>query len=55
FFGLAIGISGCYYGMETEGGTEGVGKAATQGVVCSIISVLILNVFLVKTIQFFFN
>ncbi len=51
FFGLAIGISGCYYGMETEG----VGKAATQGVVCSIISVLILNVFLVKTIQFFFN
>lgn len=55
FFGLAIGISGCYYGMETEGGTEGVGKAATQGVVSSIISVLILNVFLVKTIQFFFN
>ncbi len=55
FFWLAIGISGCYYGMETEGGTEGVGKAATQGVVSSIISVLILNVFLVKTIQFFFN
>lgn len=55
FFGLAIGISGCYYGMETEGGTEGVGKAATQGVVSSIVSVLILNVFLVKTIQFFFN
>jgi len=55
FFGLAIGISGCYYGMETEGGTEGVGKAATQGVVSSIISVLILNVFLVKTIHFLFN
>jgi phospholipid/cholesterol/gamma-HCH transport system permease protein len=55
FFGLAIGISGCFHGNETEGGTEGVGKAATKGVVSSIVSVLVLNVFLVKTIQFFFN
>lgn len=55
FFGLAIGISGCYYGMKTEGGTEGVGKAATQGVVSSIIAVLILNVILVKTIHYLFN
>ncbi len=55
FFGLAIGISGCFYGMETEGGTEGVGKAATQGVVSSILLVLVLNVFLVKTIHLFTN
>ena len=33
------------------GGTEGVGRAATRGVVASIFLVLVSNVFLVKLIQ----
>ena len=37
--------------MEATGGTEGVGRAATRGVVVSIFLVLIANVFLVKLIE----
>jgi phospholipid/cholesterol/gamma-HCH transport system permease protein len=50
-FGYLIGVSGCYFGMHAGGGTEGVGRAATRGVVVSIFLVLIANVFLVRAIQ----
>lgn len=50
-FGYLVAVSGCYFGMETSGGTEGVGRAATRGVVVSIFLVLIANVFLVKLIE----
>ena len=29
FFGNIIGMMGCYYGFQTEGGAEGVGRATT--------------------------
>jgi phospholipid/cholesterol/gamma-HCH transport system permease protein len=50
-FGLLIGLSGCYFGLHAEGGTEGVGRAATRGVVVSIFLVLVSDVVLVKIIQ----
>jgi phospholipid/cholesterol/gamma-HCH transport system permease protein len=50
-FGFLVAITGCYYGMQATGGTEGVGQAATRGVVVSIFLVLIANVFLVKLIE----
>jgi len=50
-FGFLIAITGCYCGMIATGGTEGVGQAATRGVVVSTFLVLISNVFLVKLIQ----
>ena len=50
-FGLLIGLSGCWFGMNAQGGTEGVGRAATRGVVGSIFLVLISDVALVKVIQ----
>src|SRR5260370_15990831 len=50
-FGYLIGVTGCYFGMHAEGGTEGVGRAATRGVVVSIFLVLIANVLLVRAIQ----
>jgi phospholipid/cholesterol/gamma-HCH transport system permease protein len=50
-FGYLIGMSGCYQGMNAQGGTEGVGRAATRGVVVSIFLVLIADVFLVRLIQ----
>jgi phospholipid/cholesterol/gamma-HCH transport system permease protein len=50
-FGLLIGLSGCWFGMNAEGGTEGVGLAATRGVVVSIFLVLVSDVALVKVIQ----
>jgi phospholipid/cholesterol/gamma-HCH transport system permease protein len=40
FFGLIIATIGCYYGMNTKGGTQGVGRSTTQAVVVS--SVLII-------------
>lgn len=50
-FGYLIGISGCWFGMNAQGGTEGVGQAATRGVVVSIFLVLVADVVLVKLVQ----
>jgi phospholipid/cholesterol/gamma-HCH transport system permease protein len=49
-----VATTGCYFGMNAGGGTEGVGRAATRGVVVSTLLVLISNVVLVKLIQVFF-
>jgi len=50
-FGYLVAVTGCYVGMQAGGGTEGVGRAATRGVVYSILLVLVSNVALVKLIQ----
>jgi phospholipid/cholesterol/gamma-HCH transport system permease protein len=50
-FGYLVAVAGCYFGMAAGGGTEGVGRAATRGVVYSILLVLVSNVVLVKVIQ----
>lgn len=50
-FGFLIGVTGCYFGMTAQGGTEGVGNAATRSVVASIFLVLVSNVLLVRLIQ----
>jgi phospholipid/cholesterol/gamma-HCH transport system permease protein len=50
-FGYLIGAAGCYHGMTATGGTEGVGRAATRGVVVATLSVLLANVLLVRAIQ----
>jgi phospholipid/cholesterol/gamma-HCH transport system permease protein len=41
-FGFIIASIGCFYGMNTRGGTQGVGRSTTQAVVWS--SVLIIAV-----------
>jgi phospholipid/cholesterol/gamma-HCH transport system permease protein len=50
-FGFLIAVTGCYFGMNASGGTEGVGQAATRGVVVATLLVLTSNVVLVKLIQ----
>src|SRR5438270_6400371 len=47
FFGFIIATIGCYYGLSTRGGTQGVGRSTTQAVVAA--SVLILAVDVVLT------
>jgi phospholipid/cholesterol/gamma-HCH transport system permease protein len=47
-FGVVIAIIGCWQGLNTEGGAEGVGRATTRTVVLASISILILNFFLSK-------
>ena len=42
FFGYILGSIGCFYGMRTTGGTEGVGRSTISAVVTS--SVLIIAV-----------
>ena len=50
-FGYLIGLAGCYHGMHARGGTEGVGRAATRGVVLSILLVMLADVLLVLVSQ----
>lgn len=44
-FGFIIGIMGCYHGMKTSSGAEGVGKATTTAVVYSSVLILIADYF----------
>lgn len=48
FFGYFIAIIGCYMGLKTQGGTEGVGHATTKTVVAISITVLVVNFLLTK-------
>ena len=50
-FGYLVGVTGCYFGMSAHGGTEGVGQAATRGVVYSTFLVVVSDVILVRFIQ----
>jgi len=40
FFGYIIATIGCYFGMSTRGGTQGVGRSTTQAVVYSSILII---------------
>ncbi|NWF55466.1 MAG: ABC transporter permease [Syntrophaceae bacterium] len=44
-FGMIIATIGCYQGMNTRGGAEGVGRATTSAVVISSLLILIANYF----------
>ena len=48
FFGFFIGIIGCYNGLKTQGGTEGVGSSTTITVVMVSITILVSDYFLTK-------
>ncbi|MGE3807065.1 MAG: MlaE family ABC transporter permease [Gemmataceae bacterium] len=50
-FGYLVAVTGCYHGFHAEGGTEGLGRAATSSVVASIFLVVVSNVLLVRLIQ----
>jgi phospholipid/cholesterol/gamma-HCH transport system permease protein len=54
-FGLVIGMTGCFQGMRTRGGTEGVGRSATSAVVLSSLFVIVSDVVLVRAIQILFG
>ena len=44
-FGLAVTMVGAYYGFETAGGAEAVGRSTTQAVVVSSMLILVLDAF----------
>ena len=48
--GFIIATVGCYYGLKTEGGTQGVGRSTTQAVVASSVCIIIVD-FLVSRVM----
>jgi phospholipid/cholesterol/gamma-HCH transport system permease protein len=49
-FGAIIAITGCYYGLQTTGGTEGVGVATTRTVVRASILILVVDYFITQVL-----
>ena len=43
FFGIAIAVVSCHFGMKTSGGAVGVGRAVNSSVVASAISIFVLD------------
>ncbi len=52
-FGLLVGLIGCWTGLNADRSTEAVGRAATRGVVRSMLAVFAANLVLVPLIQGF--
>jgi phospholipid/cholesterol/gamma-HCH transport system permease protein len=53
-FGFIIGTISSFFGYTTNEGALGVGKAATSSVVVSSLTIILLDVFLIKLIFFIF-
>jgi phospholipid/cholesterol/gamma-HCH transport system permease protein len=51
-FGFIISTVGCYYGLTTRGGTQGVGRSTTQAVVASSVLIIATDFFLTKLLLF---
>lgn len=47
-FAFVISLVGCFYGMRTYGGTQGVGRSTTQAVVVASVWVFIIDVFITQ-------
>jgi phospholipid/cholesterol/gamma-HCH transport system permease protein len=45
-FGAIIALVGCYFGLKTEGGTQGVGRATTQAVVVASVLIILIDFFI---------
>jgi phospholipid/cholesterol/gamma-HCH transport system permease protein len=47
-FALVISLVGCFYGMRTTGGTQGVGHATTQAVVVASVWIFVITLFITR-------
>jgi phospholipid/cholesterol/gamma-HCH transport system permease protein len=54
-FGGIIAITGCFFGINTKGGTEGVGNATTRTVVVASVLILVVDYFLTQVLLFLFG
>jgi conserved hypothetical integral membrane protein len=54
-FGLFFAVICTYRGFNTKGGAKGVGEATNQGVVQSMVSIIILDYFVSNLIRLFYN
>jgi len=54
-FGFIISTVGCYYGLATKGGTQGVGRSTTQAVVAASVLILVVDFFVTRLIMTWFG
>ena len=54
-FGYIISSVGCYYGLSTKGGTQGVGRSTTQAVVAASVLILVLDFFITRLVMSWFG
>ena len=52
FFAFIVALVGCYFGMQTTGGTQGVGRSTTRAVVVASVWIFVLDFFITR---FFVN
>jgi len=45
-FAIIIALVGCFYGMRTTGGTEGVGRSTTKAVVVASVWIFVVTLFI---------
>lgn len=51
-FGFIIATVGCYFGISTRGGTQGVGRSTTQAVVVASVLIIAVDFFATKALLF---
>ena len=54
FFGYILGSTGCFYGLRTTGGTQGVGRSTIQAVVWSSVIIIFVDFLLTQVLLTFF-
>ena len=47
-FGMVIALVGCFYGLRTSGGTQGVGLATTKAVVVASVWIFVITFFITQ-------
>jgi phospholipid/cholesterol/gamma-HCH transport system permease protein len=47
-FAMIVSLMGCFYGLRTTGGTQGVGKSTTQAMVLATVFIFVLDVLITK-------
>lgn len=47
-YAVIVSMIGCYYGLRTTGGTQGVGRSTTQAVVAATVLIFILDLLITK-------
>ena len=47
-FAIVIALIGCFYGLRTTGGTQGVGRATTQAMVMASVLVFVIDLVVTK-------
>jgi phospholipid/cholesterol/gamma-HCH transport system permease protein len=53
-FGYIIASIGCFYGMRTTGGTQGVGRSTIQAVVNASVLIILVDFLVTRLLLYFF-